>query len=291
MWMLVNNSLASGVPLVLMCVALAGQFQGLRVVSLTLLGSVVGGAYGSKIVLQSLQSESPVLAILAAATAGALIAVLGGLLDSQFTGRSRVLALLASIGFVRIIQGVATLRPGGSIETLAVNFRRLPDEFMFSEPAWLFPGLLLTAGCAVTQMLARKSIRWGLSAAAVGDDTFLATLFGVPTRRVLVEVTAIGGAICGVAGLFLAVDGGLRPDLGVSIALKAFGILIASSGSFWAIFVWAGLLLGLEQIVGYSFGGQLREVAGLGFLVSALLLVGRRSIADPTRTGDTDLQE
>ena len=53
---LINNGLAVYFFLIVICIALAGQFFSLRVVSLSLVAAIAGGAYGAKISMSMLEN-------------------------------------------------------------------------------------------------------------------------------------------------------------------------------------------------------------------------------------------
>lgn len=272
---LVNNGLAAYFFLIAVCVALAGQFLSLRVISLSLVAAIAGGAYGAKASMSILGTESAAVAMASGVLAGMVTGGLGAAIDACFKRKAPMLALLASLGYLKVVQSVITLCTGGAVEVLAVRMPNpLPPGTLLSTPRWLFVGLIVVVVGAALQVVLLYRTALGASAVAIGDDIELASLFGVPARAVQVLLQSIGGCIAGLAGVLMAADTGLRPDLGLAIALKAFGVLIAARGRFHLLFVWAAVLVLLEQIVGFYWGGQLREATGLGFLVIALLVIG-----------------
>ena len=272
---LLNNCLAAYVLLLLVCVALSGQVLLLRVVSLTLVAAIVAGAYGAKEALISTGWYNPVLALFFGAVTGGAVAAIGTLPDMWFAAKGRVLGLLASLGFLKVMQGMITASTGGGVEVMPVAFSSLlPRGTFLSTPGWLIPGLVVCAFSVVVTVLLLYRTRLGNSAKAVGDNRILSTLFGVPALRIGLCVQVLGGGLAGLGGVFLAVDSGLRPDLGLATALKAFGVLVACRGGFGRLLLWAFAVVLLEQMSGYFWGGQIREAAGLTFLVVALLVQG-----------------
>lgn len=274
---LLNNGLASFIFLALVSIALAGQLHSLRVVSLSLVAAIVAGAYAAKGFVALTGSHSAFLGLVVACVAGAAVGAVGAQLDSRFDAHSKVLALLASLGFLKLVQGLLTAVTGGGIEALPIALPHiLPAGAPFATPSWLVIGSLLVIGFAVFHWLVIDRTRLGAAAVAVGDNRVLASLFGINARRTQTIVQAFGGTVAGAAGLIMALDTGLRTDLGLLVAIKAFGVLIASRGSFLLIFVWAAVLIVIEQLIGFYWGGQLSEAAGLTFLVVVLLVLGAR---------------
>ncbi len=284
---LLINATAAFVFVGLVSIGLSGQFQSLRVISLSVVAAIPTGAYAAKAICTITGTTSMALALVAALMIGTIVALIGAVLDSLLVSDKKVLALLASLGFLKLVQGGITAVTGGAVEVIAVDVPKLfLDGTPFASPPWLPLGLLSLMVAAILQWILLFRTRLGAGAVAVGDQRDLATLFGINAFRIQLVIQGLGGAFAGAAGLLMAVDSGLRPDLGLIVAIKAFGVLIASRNSFVLIFVWAFALVMIEQIVGFYWGGQLREAIGLVFLVAVLLILGPGSRLGHLRAGD-----
>ena len=269
---IINNAAVPSVFLTLVAVALAGQVISLRVISLSLLCALVGGAYGAKAALELLHSDGLPVALLAGSIAGSVIGALGAMLDAVFRGNSRALALLGSLGLLKVTQGVITLSTGGGVQAFGARVNgALQYGALLGSPVWLPYGLFIAVSAVLIHWWFLRSTQIGAAAVAIGDDPWLAAIFGIPVTKVQILTQGVGGAIAGVAGVVMALDSGLRPDLGFNIMLKAFGVLIIAKGRYLLLFPWILGLVALEQIVGYRWGGQLQEAAGLVFLSIVLI--------------------
>lgn len=270
---IVNNAAVPFVFLLLTVIALAGQVLSLRVISLSLFCALLGGAYGADEALTFCNSHSLGIALSSGLLIGALIGAIGAIVDAIFSRQSKALALLASLGLLEITQGVVTLLTGGGVEVLPVHVPRiLPTGTVFSSPSWLLYGFVLGIGAAIVYGWILNSTSIGLAAIAIGDNPNLAALFAIPARRTQVLIQALGGGIAGTVGVLMAVDSGLRTNLGFDTVLKAFGILIIARGRYALMFPWVCGLVVLEQVVGYEWGGEMQEAAGLAFLALVLIL-------------------
>src|SRR5229473_1792821 len=182
-WMqIVNNAAVPIVFLTLVTVALAGQVLSLRVISLSLLCAIIGGAYFARAALDIFRSDTLGLALIAGFFGGTAIACLGAMLDAVFREKSKALALLASLGLLKVTQGVITLSTGGGVQAFIVRVGGTYDASFLRSPVWLPYGFCLAVGASLLHwwFLLRTPI--GVAAVAVGDDPSLAALFGVPVR-------------------------------------------------------------------------------------------------------------
>lgn len=269
---IIPGGLAAFVVLGLVCTSLAGQLAWMRVITLSLVPSVAVGAYCGAVVGSWLPSMEPAAALCGAVVGGCGTALLGGVIDSRFVGRGASLTLLASLGFVAVLQGALTWITGGGVSAVAVDFGSPPRVLGFlSTPNWLPIGLMCLATSVAALWLFAEETWLGPGALALGDSMELAQLLGVRPFVTQSIWQAFGGSVAGVAGLLLAVDGGLRPDIGFSTVLKAFAVLVAAGTNLAHVYAYAAALILVEQVVGYFWGGQLREAVGMS--LTAVVLV------------------
>lgn len=258
------------------------QFFHLRIISLSLAISLPLGALSAKLLVSTSIGSVPFLAV--AALGGALTALASGFFDLKCAGFNKGLALLASLGLMKFCQGSLTALGFGGISSFNVR----PPLSGFSPPqapTWLLAALsCLIVAIAVLHYGYRRRIIF-LQAIAVGDNRSLAALFGVSPARVILSIQAASGGLAGVLGVFLAMDGGYRPDLGAGLALKAFAILVLVGHNFFAIILTGLALVIVETAASYWWGGHAREAAGYALLAVTLLcnswLRGRAAVNHP----------
>lgn len=275
---LLLNALATFVVYSLISLAMVGQFSYLKIVSVSLVTSLIGGAYAAKWTFENASWFPVFLSISVAIIIGALLAFLGALIHRKIGHEHSALGLLASLGYLRVIQGGIVVATGGAIEVFPFCFKSLLPQGAFgSQPSWLFGGLLAVAICGLVIIILFRRTRIGLEAIAIGDDYELASVFGIPNASIGILVQVAGGCIAGLAGVILAFDSGLRPDLGFGVVLKVFAILILARTNMLFILVSAFLLAALEQISGYWWGGQLSQAFGISCL---LVIIFGKSIRE-----------
>ncbi len=269
---ILNNGFIAAVGLILVVNYLHGQFHHLRILSVSLVAAMIVGAYSVK-VAGALFAPTPIWgAMLFAVLGGAVIGLVGGSTHSFIGKNHKALGLLASFGLLKVVQGGITVITGGGVEVFPLEIRTpLPLGWPLAQPTWLLAGLVFMIASLLIHWYVLNRTWTGFAATAIGDDRALASLFGINILRVELIVQIIGGALAGIAGVFVAIDSGLRPDVGFLIVLKAFGILIVSRGNFSLFVLWSLSLCLIEQIVGYFWGGQLKEMIGPVFLATVLL--------------------
>ena len=185
----------------------SGQFLYLRLITLSLAAAFAGGAYASAIL-----GPGPAVPRLVVGIAGGVAAgCIGGLFDRWAGVPNWPLALLASFGFLKIFQSVVEIAGQGGVRALTVIFPATPSlpDFLL-QPAWL-PTAIIGLGLSILLLCAVYRIGGlRLSAIAVGDDDYLAALFGVSAIRTSFFIQVLGGAIGGFTGVLMAADAGTR---------------------------------------------------------------------------------
>ena len=175
------------------------------------------------------------------------------------------------------------------------DIRRLPATLM-SEQAIVVAGLritkaqLLVLAAALLAVLALtaslRGTRWGIAVRALAERPEAAALVGIDTGRLAALVSAVGGALAGLAGALIALtSNAVQPYMGEALMLRGFVVVIAGGlGSIPGALA-AGLGLGLiEGLTAAYLASGLKEAAAFTILVIVLWtrpagLFGRPSLA------------
>ncbi len=120
-----------------------------------------------------------------------------------------------------------------------------------------------------------KRSRIGQAIRATAQDARAARVMGIDTDRVYAFTFALNGAICGAAGVLIAMIWVIQPFLGITHTIRSIVIVTAGGlGSLPGVIL-AGLGLGVaEQYSGFLFGANLQQATVVGLLV--LVLVWRQ---------------
>ncbi len=148
-----------------------------------------GGFIGAQVMLQA--GIDPVVALPAAAAAGALLAYVIALIFLRLESHWMALASLALILITRVVVVNAPKVTGG------VNGLSLPVSLPFALLALLLVVVMI--------VFYRLSVSWfGIAARAVREDPAVASSLGIAPRRIHTIAFVISGAVGGLGGMLLA---------------------------------------------------------------------------------------
>jgi branched-chain amino acid transport system permease protein len=188
-----------------------------------------------------------------------------------------VTLLIGSIGVTLIIQGLIRLFFGSGttsfFETEQKQLIRIPvpiegvtRTINFTQPQLLMVICTAIAVIALHFFLTRS--RLGKAMRAMADNADLAQVSGINTKVVVRVTWIIAGGLAAMAGVMLALDVNLKPDLAFNIVLPIFAAAIvgglgqsygAIAGGFLigfaetaAIFNWSVLLRPLQGVLPFE---------------------------------------
>jgi len=185
-------------------------------------------------------------------------------------GRDLFTSLLATFGMALVISQLLNLAFGPEVQVAHSGFA---IRSFFGNNVTVadikLVSFLLAALLAVMVVLFMKHSRMGQAIRATSQDPRAARVMGIDTERVYAFTYALNAAICGAAGVLIAMIWVIQPFLGIGHSIRAFVIVTAAGlGNLPGVIV-AGLGLGvIEQYGGFVLGAELQQ-----FTVVAMLLV------------------
>lgn len=270
---IIVQSLISGI--------LVGSLYGLAALGLSLVFGVLKilniahgellmfGGYGAFWAFK-LYGIDPYLALLivipSLALAGILLHV--GLFNRviQFDEEHRIKnSLLIGFGLTLILQTLAIQLYTADERSITTSYSTNALEIIgFRLPLVRFSGLIIGALVVIALQLFLTRTYWGKAIRATAEDWRTASLTGINIQKMYLVTFAIGSALAGLAGMLVAVQFSVSPNIGLSWTLKALIVVVlAGLGSLPGTFI-AGIMLGVaEAISALAFGGQYRELVGL----------------------------
>jgi len=180
-------------------------------------------------------------------------------------------SLLATFGLAITMQQVMNLLFGPDVRTLRSGFGRFQ----------MFGGMVditqirviafaMCAVLAVAMVLFLRKSRMGQAIRATAQDPRAARVLGVNTDLVYALTFSINSAICGVAGVIIAMIWVIQPFYGIAYSVRAFVIVTAAGlGNFPAVIATALGLGVIEQYSGFVLGAQFQQAT----VVSLLLII------------------
>ena len=180
-------------------------------------------------------------------------------------------SLLATFGLAITMQQVMNRVFGPDVRTLKSGFGRFE---MFGGMVDITQIRVIAFGMcavlAVAMVLFLKKSRMGQAIRATAQDPRAARVLGVNTDLVYALTFSINSAICGVAGVIIAMIWVIQPFYGIAYSVRAFVIVTAAGlGNFPAVIVTALGLGVIEQYAGFVLGAQFQQAT----VVSLLLII------------------
>lgn len=180
-------------------------------------------------------------------------------------------SLLATFGLAITMQQVMNLIFGPDVRTLKSGFGRFE---MFGGMVDITQIRVIAFGMcavlAVAMVLFLRKSRMGQAIRATAQDPRAARVLGVDTDLVYALTFSINSAICGVAGVIIAMIWVIQPFYGIAYSVRAFVIVTAAGlGNFPAVIVTALGLGVIEQYAGFVLGAQFQQAT----VVSLLLII------------------
>jgi general nucleoside transport system permease protein len=230
-------------------------------------GAITGAAAG----LLVGGAPSPVVIVammLAGAAGGALLAAIPGVLRAFLSTSEIIVSLMLNYVVALIIDYLifgshSYLRDSSGFEaSVFPQGKTLPDSATW--PSWTIQGLLIplgalvAVGVAVAVWFLYARTRFGFEVQVIGDSVRAGRYAGMRTRRKILAVMCLSGAIAGLGGA--SQDGDFRHQLdprGLTQANYGYaGIVVAALARYnpFAVLLVAFLLGGLQN-AGYALQG------------------------------------
>ncbi|MHA6689001.1 branched-chain amino acid ABC transporter permease [Devosia sp. A449] len=188
-------------------------------------------------------------------------------------GAQPVTLLIASIGVTLMIQGLIRLIFGSGTRSFYENepkdiFRIDMSAFGGTRPISITePQVLMfvvTAILVIALHLFLTRSRLGKAMRAMADNADLAQVSGINTALVVRVTWVIAGGLACVAGVMLALDVALMPDLAFNIVLPIFAAAIVGGlGHAYGAIVGGFLIAFAETLAVFNWTAVLRPLNGL----------------------------
>ncbi|MGB9930818.1 branched-chain amino acid ABC transporter permease [Haloarcula amylolytica] len=214
-----------------------------------------------------------VVSVLIGAVGGGILAVtVHKFIFSKFMDRDPIVLLVVSIGMAFILRNVIRIFWSTDPQYYAVPVEEgpsflgvtfLPEQVAIIAMSLVVLGLLF---------LLLHRTRIGIAMRAASDDTDLARLRGIDTKRLVIYISLVGGVIAAFAGIMLGLDSNLRPNMGFIALIPIFAAVILGGIGDPTGAVIGGYVIGIGQEVSVAFiPSEYKPVVGLVLLIIGLL--------------------
>lgn len=182
-------------------------------------------------------------------------------------------SLLATFGIALVLQQALNLAYGPEVRTADAGFgtnRLFGGLVTVADIKIISFGLCVLLAASVIVFMKRS--RMGQAIRATAQDPRAAKIMGIDTERVYAFTYALNAAICGAAGVLVAMIWVIQPFYGIPHSIRAFVIVTAAGlGNIPGVIV-AGLGLGVaEQYSGFVLGLEFQQATALILLLLVLI--------------------
>lgn len=188
-------------------------------------------------------------------------------------GKDLFTSLLATFGLAILLQQALNLIFGSDVQTAESGFdTRFLFGGMVSIAEIKFVALVLAVGLSAGVVVFMKRSRMGQAIRATSQDARAARVLGINTDRVYAFTFALNSAICGAAGVLIAMIWVIQPYFGVVYSIRSFIIVtVAGLGNLGAVIVTALGLGAAEQFSAFILGAEFQVAAVVCMLVAVLI--------------------
>ena len=194
-------------------------------------------------------------------------------------------SLLATFGIAIVLQQGLNLIFGPEVQTARSGLPTATvtlggGAFTF---AWIkLTAFLMCGALALAVVIFMKRSRMGQAIRATAQDARAARVMGIDTDRVYAFTYSLNAAICGAAGVLIAMIWVIQPFYGITHSIRSFVIVTAAGFGNLPGVIMAGLGLGVaEQYSGFVLGADFQQATVVGLLL--LVLIWRQIIENRHR--------
>ncbi|MEK9944397.1 MAG: branched-chain amino acid ABC transporter permease [Alphaproteobacteria bacterium] len=195
--------------------------------------------------------------VFAMAATSIVVLIVDWLLFRQLRNRNaaRITLIMAAFGVSLMGRNIVTLVAGGEPQYYAFF---IPKAFEILPGVKLIPddlaiiAISVIAFAALFTFMTRTSM--GRQMRAVAENPTLARVNGIDVRAVIRWTWIIGASLATIAGVLLAHNTQLRPEMGFDMLLPMFAALILGGASNLYGTILGALVIGLTEALAVSFG-------------------------------------
>ncbi len=187
--------------------------------------------------------------------------------------RDMFTSLLATFGLAIVMQQGLNIAFGPEVQVANAELgtTQLLDG-MVVFPNIKFVAFVLCGLLAGMVVMFMKHSRMGQAIRATAQDARAARVMGINTDRVYAFTYALNAAICGAAGVIIAMIWVIQPFYGVTHSIRSFVIVTAAGIGNLPGVITAALGLGLaEQYSGFVLGAEFQQATVVVLLVMVLM--------------------
>lgn len=192
--------------------------------------------------------------------------------------------LITSVGVSLLLRAVVLLIATGKSRNYAREGYETVSYNFFDGKILITDYQLFTVAATFTILIGLaiflKHSRTGKAMRAVSDNMQVASILGIPVKKTITQIFILSTALAGFAGILIAYDQNLSPNMGLTLSIYAFAaVIVGGLGNVWGAALGA-MILGVLQnlIIGVNWWGvsvPTSYKSAIAFSILILMLILR----------------
>jgi branched-chain amino acid transport system permease protein len=271
----VINGVTLGTNYVLMALGFTMIFGVLRIVNFAHGEFYMLGAFLTLTAISQLNIPYFAAALLAVFAVAFLGLIAESIVFRRFRDKEKEIeGMIVALGLSIVIQNVGLVIWGPYDQSIPPVFTGVFQIGSLYFPVERFMAVLLSFALMVVFYLFLKKTRTGLAIQALAQDTEIARVQGIRTRRLYPVAFAIGTGLAAAAGVIIGPIFQLNPWMGTTPQVKAFMVVILGGIGSIPGAILGGFILGIAESFVSTFASK-ATADMLGFIIVIAILLFR----------------
>jgi branched-chain amino acid transport system permease protein len=181
--------------------------------------------------------------------------------------------MIASLGLYIVFQNIISMIWGDSSLSIRQGKIEVGNRFLGGYITNnQISTIVITGLLFVCLLLLLKYTRTGKKMRAVSSNSNLSKILGINNNKIFVNSYIIGSFIASIAGILIALETDLSPNMGFNLFLYgAIVLIIGGTGSLWALLGGAILLSAAQNLGAYYISSQWMDA--IAYVILILFLI------------------
>ncbi len=181
--------------------------------------------------------------------------------------------MIASLGLYVVFQNIISMIWGDTSLSIRQNNIEVGKQFLGGYITDIqIRTIIISASLFILLQVFLKYSPIGKNIRAVSSNSPLSNIFGINTNRVFIYSFLIGSILASVAGILVAYDTGLSPNMGFNLFLYgAVVMIIGGTGNLWGLIGGAFLLATAQNLGAYYFDSKWLDA--IAYVILILFLI------------------
>ena len=189
-----------------------------------------------------------------------------------------IMSLLLTYAISTVLINIGLYAYGGGFKGIPGLLSGSVSILGVSLPQARLMAFAVALGASLAVMAFLKKSIFGKAIRAVSQEPDIAAISGISVTRVRNATFALGAAMAGLAGVLIAPIYAADPQMGARFLIKIFAVVVIGGMGSYGGAIAGALLLGVVEVMGGYWFGQMAGAAVVYLVMIAVLLVRPRGL-------------